>query len=54
MMLAAAVPFVDIDECESDPCIHGECHDGINHYTCECNPGYTGENCETGENSQLN
>ena len=39
----------DIDECESNPCINGDCDDLVNHYTCKCTPGYTGTNCESGK-----
>ena len=39
--------FTDIDECASNPCQNGGvCIDGINGYTCNCAPGYTGVNCE--------
>ncbi|XP_026710114.1 protein crumbs homolog 1 isoform X2 [Athene cunicularia] len=37
---------VNIDECSSNPCIHGNCTDGITSYECSCEPGYTGVNCE--------
>ncbi|XP_068222449.1 protein crumbs isoform X2 [Palaemon carinicauda] len=37
---------INIDECASDPCINGDCIDGINTYTCDCFPGYEGSNCE--------
>ncbi|KAF2366724.1 EGF-like calcium-binding domain [Trinorchestia longiramus] len=37
---------INIDECESSPCEHGECEDGINSYECHCEPGYEGVNCE--------
>ena len=40
----------DIDECQSDPCVHGECIDQINGYVCKCKDGWTGTNCETGMN----
>ena len=33
----------DIDECANAPCQHsGECTDGVNSYTCTCQPGYEG------------
>lgn len=36
----------DIDECESNPCLHGQCNDQINHYLCACDPGWSGTNCD--------
>ena len=40
----------DIDECLSLPCHNnGTCDDQINGYTCTCRNGFTGTNCETGE-----
>jgi len=42
--------FIDIDDCASNLCQNGgSCRDGINGYTCDCEDGYIGENCETGE-----
>ena len=40
---------VDIDECASSPCQNGgTCVDALNTHTCNCNPGYGGDDCETG------
>ena len=34
--------------CLSSPCQHnGTCIEGINAYTCNCMPGFTGQQCET-------
>ena len=42
----------EIDECASNPCIHGStCFDGMAGYTCECSGGYAGPNCEDGKHS---
>ena len=35
----------DIDECVSDPCVHGDCVNSIDSYLCMCNAGYVGEDC---------
>jgi len=37
---------VDIDECAGEPCLHGECVDGVAEYSCLCEPGYEGDDCE--------
>ena len=43
--------FSDIDDCASNLCVNGACVDGVNSYTCNCNPGYSGIHCETGEST---
>ena len=35
----------ELNECESDPCIHGYCTDMINAYSCLCEEGYEGNEC---------
>ena len=39
---------LDINDCQSNPCIHGTCVDQLKKYICTCDGGYTGRNCETG------
>lgn len=39
----------DIDECLSSPCEHESCQDAINHFTCSCDAGYSGIQCEQGK-----
>ena len=44
------IEYVDIDECDSNPCQNNAtCNDGANGYTCTCPAGYTGPDCETGK-----
>ena len=38
------VGCTNIDDCDSDPCVHGTCEDRDNDYFCDCEPGYTGKN----------
>ena len=40
----------DIDDCEGVECNNGTCEDQVNDYICDCQEGYTGDHCETGEN----
>ena len=42
-----AMPL-DVDECASNPCLNGACTDDENLWECACEPGWTGEHCETG------
>ena len=43
--------FVDINECESNPCENGgTCTDMKDGYMCECESGFTGSDCKTGNN----
>ena len=36
----------EILECNSNPCVFGECVENLNFYTCVCNGGYTGADCD--------
>ena len=39
---------VDIDECESSPCLNGICQQSLGYYNCTCHSGYFGSRCEEG------
>ncbi|XP_076073923.1 uncharacterized protein LOC143045353 isoform X3 [Mytilus galloprovincialis] len=45
-----AICDVNVQECDSNPCVNGDCVDEINSYTCTCYQGFTGQNCETSIN----
>ena len=36
----------NIDDCANQCGANGRCDDGIDGFTCVCNSGYTGSNCE--------
>ena len=42
----------DINECAPAPCQNGgTCLDFVGSYHCDCKAGYSGTNCETGDNN---
>ncbi|KAF6021725.1 TDGF1 [Bugula neritina] len=44
---------VDINECDSNPCFHGNCTDEVNGFSCVCDDGYEGVQCQTDSNECL-
>ena len=42
--------LADIDECLCNPCgANGQCVNEVNKYTCTCDAGWTGTNCDEGK-----
>lgn len=37
----------DVDDCQSNPCVSGQCQDAVNAYRCQCDEDHTGSSCET-------
>ena len=47
----SVILYTDINECANNPCKNGAaCVNLPGSYHCDCKSGYTGNNCETGEN----
>lgn len=46
--------FSEINECQSSPCINGNCVDKVNGFTCNCHPGFYGKLCSNGKFSIQN
>jgi len=44
----------EVDECQSSPCVHGTCKDHVSSYSCTCDAGYYGDNCELGNTILFN
>ncbi|XP_075339020.1 vitamin K-dependent protein C [Odontesthes bonariensis] len=38
--------YTDGNQCESNMCVHGDCVDLHQDYTCRCQPGYEGKYCQ--------
>ena len=44
---SSCISFLDTDDlCASNPCRFGDCLNGPNAYTCNCNSGYEGRLCD--------
>ena len=44
--------LIEEDNCKDSPCDHGSCADGDGDYTCNCDEGWSGKNCDTGNGSK--
>ena len=42
---------VDIDECESNSCVNGACVDEVDDFSCTCNSGWIGDDCDVRHNA---
>lgn len=40
--MISPLPFPDVDECVSNPCINGDCVNTPGSYHCKCHEGYQG------------
>ena len=38
----------DVDDCAQNPCKHGTCLDQLNDFTCTCESGWEGKQCDQG------
>lgn len=38
--------LVDFNNCLSSPCVNGICNDALGSYTCSCQNGFTGHDCD--------
>ena len=46
--------FLVVDECAAKPCKNdGSCLLGVDGFICDCNKGFSGETCETGEETLI-
>jgi hypothetical protein len=36
----------NVDDCNPNPCLNGDCEDRVNDFNCECYDGFAGELCE--------
>jgi len=36
----------EVDDCQSNPCVHGICVDALYTFKCQCESGFTGATCD--------
>ncbi len=41
--------LTDTNDCAATPCQHGTCTDQVDAYTCSCDAGYEGTDCDVGK-----
>lgn len=54
-VMTLIIPFIfpEINECLSQPCMNGgTCRDRVASYLCECEDGFSGQRCQTGNTLQ--
>ena len=50
IILYVVFVYSDIDECQSTPCQNGgTCKNQVADYSCDCQNGWTGKNCDVGK-----
>ena len=45
LIKAEMIELID-DDCRNNPCQNGQCIDLEKDYRCDCNPGFSGKNCD--------
>ena len=43
----------EVNECDPNPCVHGQCTALLNAYNFSCDAGYTGTSCDVGQCTEV-